>query len=112
QALDLITSVPELKPVTVITPDDYQLHQNYPNPFNPTTTISFVLPINKTVSLKIYNSLGQEVRTLIDNRAYPEGSHTVQWDATNNHGNRVSSGVYIYKLIFGNFAKSKTMTLV
>ncbi len=97
---------------TIITPDDYQLEQNYPNPFNPTTNITFDLPLNKNISLKIYNSLGQEVRTIIDNAAYPEGRHTVQWDSRDNGGNWAASGVYIYKLIFGNFSKSKIMTLV
>lgn len=111
QSLDLITSI-DPKPWTIITPEDYFLEQNYPNPFNPTTQIVFDLPINKTVSLKIYNSLGQEVRTLINNQPYPVGRHTVQWDATDNRGNRAASGVYIYKLIFGNFSKSKTMTLI
>lgn len=112
QSVDLVTSVPQPQPVTVITPDDYHLEQNYPNPFNPTTNITFELPINKVVSLKIYNALGQEVRTLIDQEAYPQGRHTVQWDATDDRGQPVASGVYVYRLIFGNFSKSKTMTLV
>jgi hypothetical protein len=97
---------------TVVTPDDYQLEQNYPNPFNPSTNITFSLPLDKKISLRIYNSLGQEVRTLINEATYPEGTHTVQWDATDDRGNPVASGVYVYKLIFGNFSKAKTMTLV
>ncbi len=97
---------------TIITPEDFVLEQNYPNPFNPTTNITFDLPLDKTVSLKIYNSLGQEVRTLVNNQALSQGKHTIRWDATDNSGNAVSSGVYIYKLIFGNFSKSKQMTLV
>lgn len=110
---DIVTSTDgQPRPITIITPENYRLHQNYPNPFNPTTNISFELPINKTVSLKIYNSRGQEVRTLIDHQTYPPGLHTVQWDAADDSGNPVASGVYIYKLIFGNFSKSKTMTLV
>ncbi len=96
----------------IITPDDYELAQNYPNPFNPTTNIEFTLPIRKTISLKIYNSLGQEVRTLVNNQTYPAGTYRVQWDGKDNNGNPVASGVYIYKLIFGNFSKSKSMTLV
>ncbi len=109
---DIITSVPEIKPVTVITPEDYRLEQNYPNPFNPTTSITFSLPLEKTISLKIYNSLGQEVKTLINNRMYQAGSHNIIWNATDKYGNRVASGMYIYKLKFGNFTKSKTMTLL
>lgn len=96
----------------VILPDDYELDQNYPNPFNPSTTISFSLPLDKTVSLKIYNSMGQEVKTLLVDELLPAGKHNVTWDATNNEGRQVSSGVYIYKLFFGNFSKSRTMMLV
>ena len=91
-------------------PDDYKLEQNYPNPFNPTTTINFTLPISKAISVKIYNGLGQEVRSLINNKPYAAGTHSVQWDATDNNGKAVASGVYIYKLIYGNFSKSKRMT--
>lgn len=97
---------------TIITPEDFVLEQNYPNPFNPTTNITFDLPLDKAVSLKVYNSLGQEVRTIINGELLSKGRHTVQWNATDNAGNPVSSGVYIYKLIFGNFSKSKQMTLV
>ncbi len=102
----------ELKPLTVITPDDYRLEQNYPNPFNPTTTIDFTLPVNKKISLKIYNMLGQEIRTLIDQAAYGSGSHSVTWDGMDNSGSAVASGTYIYKLIYGSFSQSKRMTLV
>ncbi len=102
----------EAKPFKVVTPDNYELAQNYPNPFNPTTNISFTLPIKKEISLKIYNSLGQEVKTLINNREYIQGEHTVQWDGTDSDGRKVASGVYIYELRFGNFTKSKKMTLL
>ena len=101
-----------LKELTVITPDDYKLEQNYPNPFNPSTTIRFTLPISKTISLRIYNSLGQEVRTLINNESLPAGTHSVVWDGRDNNGNPVASGIYIYKLQFGNFSKSRKMMLV
>jgi hypothetical protein len=110
--LTLATSVEERPGFTIITPDDYQLEQNFPNPFNPETNIQFSLPVNKTVSLKIYNSRGQEVRTLVNNEALSQGTHTVLWNATDDQGNAVASGVYIYRLIFGNFSKSQTMTLV
>lgn len=97
---------------TIITPDDYELAQNYPNPFNPSTTIEFTLPINKAISLKVYNTLGQEVKTLISSQPYAAGTHQTQWDGTNNNGQQVASGVYIYQLKFGNFTKSKRMTLI
>lgn len=113
QSVDLTSLVGiKAKPLTIITPDDYELSQNYPNPFNPTTNIEFKLPISKPISLKIYNTLGQEVRTLINNQNYAPGAHSVQWDGRDNNGNPAASGVYVYQLIFGNFSKSKKMTLV
>ena len=96
----------------VITPEDYKLEQYYPNPFNPTTTIGYYLPVDKKISLKIYNMLGQEVRTLVNDEAMPQGHHKITWDSTDNNGNRVSSGMYIYALRYGNFQISKRMTLL
>jgi spore coat protein A len=87
--------------------DEYKLNQNYPNPFNPSTTINFSVPEENTfVSLKIYNSLGQEVGTLI-NQIVPSGNHEVQFDAS-----ALSSGVYFYTLKAGNFVDSKKMTIM
>jgi hypothetical protein len=96
----------------VITPDDYKLEQNYPNPFNPTTTISFILPLEKKISLKVYDMLGKEVKTLVSNSSLKKGNHQIIWDGTNNFGSKVASGNYIAKLEFGNFAKSIKMTLL
>ena len=113
QSVDLTNLVGfKAKEFKIITPDDYQLAQNYPNPFNPSTNIDFTLPISKNISLVIYNTLGQEVKTLINNQMYTPGTHTVRWDGTDNFGNKVASGVYIYKLIFGNFHKTMKMTLL
>ena len=102
----------EFKALTMITPDDYRLEQNYPNPFNPTTTIDFTLPVNKRISLKIFNMLGQEVRTLANQEAFGSGTHSMTWDGTDNSGTAVASGTYIYKLFYGSFSLSKRMTLV
>jgi len=86
---------------------EFKLNQNYPNPFNPSTTINFSVPEENTlVSLKIYNSLGQEVGTLI-NQEVPAGNHEVQFDATG-----LSSGVYFYTLTAGSFVESKKMALM
>ncbi|MFQ5605140.1 MAG: FG-GAP-like repeat-containing protein [bacterium] len=93
-------------------PEDFILMQNYPNPFNPTTNVKFVLPNKNTISLKIFNSRGREVRTLIAGEVYAAGEHTVQWDARDDSGNRVASGVYLYTLTYGNVTKSRLMTLV
>ena len=96
----------------IISPDDYKLEQNYPNPFNPTTTINFTLPLNKKITLKVYDMLGKEVKTLIDNTTLQKGNHKVIWDGTNNFGSKVASGNYIAKMKFGSFAKSIKMTLL
>lgn len=99
-------------PISFITPNDYVLKQNYPNPFNPITIIEYKLPINKTVSLKIYNIMGQLVQTLVNNELQQAGSHTLQWDSRDQAGRMVSSGVYIYSLEWGNYKKTKRMTLL
>ncbi|MBS4028053.1 MAG: Ig-like domain repeat protein [Ignavibacteriales bacterium] len=74
-------------------PDEFSLSQNYPNPFNPTTTIEFSLERPALVSLKIFNVLGQEVKTLIRNVAYDEGTYDVEFSASN-----LATGVYFYRL--------------
>ena len=88
-----------------IRPDDYNLYQNYPNPFNCKTSIRFNVPINAAeqgrISLKVINLLGEEVKTLINKKLQP-GMHTLEWDGTDNFGNIVSSGVYLYSFDGGN----------
>jgi flagellar hook assembly protein FlgD len=70
------------------------------------------LPREENVTLKIYTLDGREVKTLIDGVRYSSGRYKVQWDGTDNFGNRVASGVYIYKLKAGNFEVSKKMLLL
>lgn len=106
-----ITGLVEL-PLYIITPDDYVLEQNYPNPFNPATSIRFSLPIQKKISLTVYDMLGNEVKTLIDNQELEKGVYEITWDGTNNFGSTVASGQYIYSLKYGNFSKSLKMTLL
>ena len=76
-------------------PEKFSLYQNYPNPFNPTTTIRFDIPEPSHISLKVYNLMGQEVRTLT-NEWLPTGSHRLIWNGKNQQGISVSAGVYIY----------------
>ncbi|MBN1155058.1 T9SS type A sorting domain-containing protein [candidate division KSB1 bacterium] len=89
----------------------FELDQNYPNPFNPTTMIRYHLMDQASVTLTIYNSLGQIVRTLVD-EVQPAGSHSVQWDATEASVNRVSSGHYYYELKVNDRTVSKRMLLL
>jgi hypothetical protein len=91
--------------------DKFYLAQNYPNPFNPSTTIRYNLPKSGNVSLKIFNALGQEVRTLIEgNQA--AGETSIVWDGKNNSGHPVTSGVYLYMLKSRNQVSSKKMLLL
>ncbi len=87
-------------------PTDFSLGQNYPNPFNPTTKISYSLPDANFVTLKIYDMLGSEVATLV-NENKPAGKFEVEFDAS-----RLSSGAYVYKLVAGNYQLTKKMQLV
>jgi hypothetical protein len=85
---------------------DFELYQNYPNPFNPGTTISFSLPKNAFVTLKVYNTLGQEVASLVNGEVVA-GRHEVRWDAGN-----MPSGVYSYQLRAGEFRQMQRMILM
>jgi len=87
-------------------PLTYALYQNYPNPFNPTTTIKYSIPNTERVTLKIYNILGQEVATLVDEEQKP-GVYELKFDAGN-----LASGVYFYRLKAGGFTAVKKMMLV
>ncbi len=89
-------------------PQRFELGQNYPNPFNPETTIEYALKENQFVSLKIYNTLGQEISTLV-NEFQAAGYKTVIWNGMNETGAYVSSGVYIYRITAGEFAASRKM---
>ncbi|HPT72668.1 MAG TPA: C25 family cysteine peptidase [Candidatus Cloacimonadota bacterium] len=87
------------------------LGQNYPNPFNPETRISFSLKQKADVSLKIYNVKGQLVRTLV-NASYPAGASEITWNGTDERGNVVPSGVYMYRLETGKNVLTKKMILL
>lgn len=81
---------------------DFGLKQNYPNPFNPTTTIEYSIPRPSKVSVTIYNTAGQEIRRLSDEFKEP-GSYKIEWDGRDNSGRTVSSGVYFYQMIAGDY---------
>lgn len=92
-------------------PYQFDLHQNYPNPFNPSTTIEYELSKPSRVTLVIYNSLGQQVRTLVD-QPLGVGAHRVQWDGKDDEGNAMPSGVYVYRLVAGDSRQERKMVLV
>jgi hypothetical protein len=91
----------DVKSVTAVAsesiPKSYSLKQNYPNPFNPSTNISFSIPQKSAVRLKIYSILGNEVRDLL-NSNFESGTYSIAWDGKDNVGNKVSSGIYLYKM--------------
>jgi len=88
----------------------FDLDQNYPNPFNPTTTINYWISEEVTVDLKIFNLIGQEVRTLI-NKQIQIGENKVIWDGLDKHGQMVSTGIYIYRIQVGDYSMVKKLIL-
>jgi hypothetical protein len=90
-------------------PSVYALYQNYPNPFNPSTTIKYYVPYASHVKIIIYDLLGRQIRTLF-NDFVVAGIQSIEWDGTDSHGNKVSSGVYFYQLKTGSgFTKTQKM---
>ena len=105
---ELITNVNE--PAGYM-PNGFKLFQNYPNPFNPETIITFQIPKSSFVTLKIYNTTGQLIKTLLSENV-TKGIHSVSWDGLNDSGRQVSSGMYIYLIQAGNFSAAKKLTIV
>ena len=100
-SMDIVSDVEnEFQPLA------FQLEQNYPNPFNPSTKISYSIPQEGDVTLKIYDVLGNEVATLV-NEEKPAGVYEVEFNAGN-----LSSGIYLYKLTAGNFIQTRKMILI
>ena len=93
-------------------PDEFALNQNYPNPFNPSTQISFDVPQGgEHIMLNIYNILGQNVSILVNGVMNP-GTYTMEWNATDEAGNPVASGIYFYELRSSSFIARKKMLLI
>jgi hypothetical protein len=92
-------------------PEIFSFHQNYPNPFNPETRIRYDLPEETNVSILIYDLMGRQIRTLV-NQQVSAGYHSVMWNATSDMGSPVSAGVYIYAIQAGKFRDVKKMILL
>jgi 1,4-alpha-glucan branching enzyme len=95
----------------VTAPGSYSLSQNYPNPFNPSTTISYSIPKNSFVTLKVYDILGREAAVLV-NEEKPAGKYSVVFNAVNGGGKKLSSGVYLYKIQADGFSESRKFILM
>lgn len=94
-----------------IVPEVFTLHQNYPNPFNPITKISYELSVNEFISINIYDIKGDKIKSLINNNQ-EAGYRFVNWDSTNDLGDNVSAGMYLYTIQAGEFRKTKKMILL
>ena len=92
-------------------PNAFELGQNYPNPFNPTTTIEYRMAETAHATIKVYNMLGQVVKTLV-NGTVPVGTHRIEWDATDDSGTAVSTGVYMYRMESGGVSAARTLVLM
>jgi len=92
-------------------PRSYNLFNNYPNPFNPITHISYDLPEDGLVNITVYDILGNVINQLV-NEVQNSGYKSIQWNATNNQGQPVSAGVYLYSIEAGNFRQTKKMILL
>ena len=95
----------------IVNVDNFELFQNYPNPFNPSTRISWQSPVSSWQTLKVYNVLGNEVATLVDEYK-PAGTYEVDFNVTQESFPAITSGVYFYQLKVGNFIESKKMILL
>lgn len=109
-----VTNVTSIEPVPVSElklPETYQLLQNFPNPFNPRTQISFEVPITSRIQIRIFNTKGTLVKTLLDTERAP-GFYSEIWDGKDEEGHPVASGVYIYQLHAGNITLVRNMLLI
>ena len=97
--------------ISINQPNSYVLKQNYPNPFNMSTKFNYSLPEKAKVSLAIYNLRGEKVKTLI-NRDQEQGSYDIIWNGTNDVGNTLASGIYLYKFQANDFSEVKRITLI
>jgi parallel beta-helix repeat protein len=92
-------------------PQSFALYQNFPNPFNPLTTIKYEIPERLAVTILVYNILGKVIKQL-ENSVLEAGFHDIKWDGTDEHGNKVSAGVYMYRIQAGSYAQTRKMIIL
>jgi hypothetical protein len=92
-------------------PTDFRLEQNFPNPFNPTTRIRFALPQKSKVRLTLYDTLGREVITLVNDERQA-GIYAIDWNGLDSAGQRAGSGVYFFRIEAGEFVQTRKLTLI
>ena len=92
-------------------PEVYALHQNYPNPFNPVTNIRYDLPEDADVMIRIFDIQGRVVKTLVSGQE-KAGRKSIVWDATNQIGEQVAAGMYLYLIQSGEFKQTRKMVLL
>ena len=92
-------------------PEVFALYNNYPNPFNPTTNIRYDIPEASDVRIDIYDLVGKKVKTLVSKQHQP-GRYKIQWNATNEFGSAVATGMYIYKIQAKDFVSVKKLLLM
>ena len=97
--------------VNLSLPEQFSLEQNYPNPFNPSTTIKYSIPASEFVTLKIYDVLGNEVASLV-NEEKPAGTYEVEFNSHSDEGQNLSSGFYFYKMQAGSYTQTKKLILM
>jgi hypothetical protein len=91
---------------------EYELSNNYPNPFNPQTRIEFAIPKESTVNVAVYDVHGRLIRNLVASERHSAGRYALEWDGTDDAGAKVASGVYFCRMVAGQYAATKKMTLL
>ena len=95
----------------ILAPEVFTLHQNYPNPFNPETNIIYFLPAFCFISVNVYDMRGTLIKTLV-NDVQSSGYKTLKWNGTNDKGQKVSAGLYLYRIEAEGFTDTKKMALL
>ena len=106
-----LSEIVSVKQISNLVPDEFKLEQNYPNPFNPTTIIRFQVKDSRFVTLKVYDILGKEITTLVNEKLQP-GTYEVPFSINQFSGYQQPSGVYFYKLIANGFIETKKMLMI